>query len=519
MTIQRHIIRSKQFHFQAGDETEARRWHKVIGTRVNNADFLDRLSRRLDDVIPADRLIQLDRLEIRMPLNEVNFEEKLLEAIEKGLKPYLSGAKPNEKGHEVRGRFEALQHYLRLGVLPWWASHETIQEAVENLAPKEVRTILKLFIARPSSISRFARLVQPKFIFTHFLSSKERVETTKKLIQVFENVFPKTGFWSQAKAQFEITKALIHSMIQVEERSGNFRTVFISQLLQRLEFVQQQSFLKAFGGDSYPQTKTSESVPQQPGNSIPQDALQAFENLPAALREEILLELKSILDSPKSPGKQGGQDKSQNPLNNESAEKTSPNLQETDLSKDTEENNMEEIENETMDKLLEEGIFVRLAGLILLHPYLAMLFEKMELLEEKAFSSPGHQQKAVQMLGWLATGQDDLADNDLVMAKVLAGFPLSDAFEIQNPLNEKEKELGMGLLQAVIQHWTAIGNSSIEGLRGSFLVREGKLTQEEQGLRLVVERKAFDILLEKLPWGFGIAKLPWCEQTIFTDWN
>jgi len=51
-----------------------------------------------------------------------------------------------------------------------------------------------------------------------------------------------------------------------------------------------------------------------------------------------------------------------------------------------------------------------------------------------------------------------------------------------------------------------------------FFHRDGKLVQVDKNFRLIVERKAQDILLDKLPWGVSIIKLPWREQLLFVEW-
>ncbi len=74
------------------------------------------------------------------------------------------------------------------------------------------------------------------------------------------------------------------------------------------------------------------------------------------------------------------------------------------------------------------------------------------------------------------------------------------------------------LLQSVIRYWPPLKNTSVDGLRHSFLQREGKLEQKQNGWLLTVEQKTIDILLDKLPWGFSTVTLPWMKEMISVDW-
>jgi len=85
-------------------------------------------------------------------------------------------------------------------------------------------------------------------------------------------------------------------------------------------------------------------------------------------------------------------------------------------------------------------------------------------------------------------------------------------------LTQKEMDEADLLLQSVIEHWKALKNTSITGLRESFLKRDGIITPKENGWLLQIERKTLDVLLDKIPWGFSTISLPWNRYIIFTEW-
>ena len=83
----------------------------------------------------------------------------------------------------------------------------------------------------------------------------------------------------------------------------------------------------------------------------------------------------------------------------------------------------------------------------------------------------------------------------------------------------KEKQEAEDLLSSVVKHWSILEGTSNDGLRGSFLIREGKLIQEGDQWRLIVEAGTFDMLLEHLPWTLSIVQTPWMENPIWVEWN
>jgi hypothetical protein len=76
----------------------------------------------------------------------------------------------------------------------------------------------------------------------------------------------------------------------------------------------------------------------------------------------------------------------------------------------------------------------------------------------------------------------------------------------------------MALLAAVIGHWSALGDTSPDALRGTFLARPGKLSRRGDEDLLQLEPQAFDVLLGQLPWGIGTVFLPWMKRFLWVEW-
>ena len=166
-----------------------------------------------------------------------------------------------------------------------------------------------------------------------------------------------------------------------------------------------------------------------------------------------------------------------------------------------------------------DGRFIPTAGMVLLHPFISQLFKKLGWTDGMKFSNPLDANRAAHLLHYLATGEDRAREYELSLPKLLCGIPWHKPLDAELVLGEEEKEEGLSLLKAVIEHWGALGNASPDGLREGFLIREGKLAKGNSGWQLKVERKTMDLLLNQLPWGLGLVKYSWMKEPLFVEWN
>lgn len=183
-------------------------------------------------------------------------------------------------------------------------------------------------------------------------------------------------------------------------------------------------------------------------------------------------------------------------------------------------------EDEDYRKLGEEKprafldpIFVKNAGLIILSPYLGMLFERCGLMQGSEYVNDKSRSKAVHLLQYAATGETGKEEHGLVINKLLCGMTITDPIEKNVELTIEDKETVNGLLTAITQQWKPLSGTSIEGLQDSFLQREGKLEEEEEQYFLKIEQKAFDMLLDQISWNISNIKLSWMEKNIVIEWR
>lgn len=170
---------------------------------------------------------------------------------------------------------------------------------------------------------------------------------------------------------------------------------------------------------------------------------------------------------------------------------------------------------------LNEAIYIRNAGLVLMWPFLPHYFGRLNMLnEDNSFKTPELASRAVHLLQYLATKHPGSDEHELMLNKILCGLPIDTPVEYGIYLTEEEVDLSESLLRAVIKQWKAMGNSSIDGLRGGFLIRDGRLEKKKDGKwRLQVEKKPYDILLGKLPWSYSMVKVSWMPKRLIVEWG
>lgn len=205
-----------------------------------------------------------------------------------------------------------------------------------------------------------------------------------------------------------------------------------------------------------------------------------------------------------------------------------PSLQETDNEKKEETVHQVEVElalsgtEAPASKELPEALTVGNAGLCLLTPWFVRLFAMLDYLDEerKKFRSTASKVRAVFLLQYLAYGEErEWRETELFFNRLLTALPWNVPLPRQLHLTEKERQTADSMVAGVKANWPQMNGTSVESFRGSFLLREGTLEQEEERWLLTVKEKAYDILLETAPWGFRQIRLPWLKKYIQVRWH
>ncbi len=159
------------------------------------------------------------------------------------------------------------------------------------------------------------------------------------------------------------------------------------------------------------------------------------------------------------------------------------------------------------------------AGVVLVHPFLQKSLEKLNLLKNGKFRNKKCRQQAILFTHYLATGRENFLENEHFIPHLLCGLPPEQDPPQNIYLNPVTKEEAENLLHNAINTWGALGNTSSDSLRRTFLSREGRLEIEIKSTNLRLPSTSLDILLDKLPWNLSIVKFPWMQSFLSVRWR
>jgi hypothetical protein len=178
---------------------------------------------------------------------------------------------------------------------------------------------------------------------------------------------------------------------------------------------------------------------------------------------------------------------------------------------------------EVGEGVVTETIYVDNAGLVLASPFLPLLFESLDMLDQGDDGRPRLRDRetisrAVHLLQYLVDGRTDAPEPLLVLNKILCGAPVGAPIIGEIVPTEQERDTCERLLKSVISNWKIIENTSIDGLKETFLQREGRLDHTADGWKLRVQRKTLDVLVDQVPWSFRVIVHSWMPEPVYVTW-
>jgi hypothetical protein len=166
-----------------------------------------------------------------------------------------------------------------------------------------------------------------------------------------------------------------------------------------------------------------------------------------------------------------------------------------------------------------EGVSIANAGLILLWPFYGRFFNALGMVGKEGMKGEVIRERAIQLLQYIATGQTVFEEWDLTLNKILCGanpdFPVSSKIE----LTTEEQELCDKLVRGTVYNWEKMRGTKMETFRETFIQREGRLYYKENRWELNVDNKAYDVLLDTLPWNISMINLSWMKTRITVQWR
>jgi hypothetical protein len=478
-----HVIRRQRIELRLSKQADAFRVQQQVSKHYNQ-DVLPLVADVFDELSGENEVLQIGELMIDLgilsekEINAAHLNDNLLQEIRRQLQEKI-----RQKGTNVSVKQEPIivsickqwLFYMQKGFLPW--NNLNIDEAWYD-------HVLEALAVDFSNVSELKRLIRDNPVVSRRIVQQHDEIFLVKLIEILSTV-----------AQRDLV-----SMIDVLTK-----LILSNTFKSRPEPADQQRTLK--------QKIWEQAIRLAASDRIKSTTEDLFEK--ALLQYMSYQDIDTIINAGDIP--------SVNillPVLKKLFEK--PELFPEDRSKDVTRKQKEEekdAEIRSGQQVDEEGIFVQYAGVVLIHPFLSSLFKKLQFVKEGRFNDKIIQEKAVGLIYYIATGATAPQEYELVVPKIVCEWPLQIPIEKNIVLNEDELNEAENMLQAAVERWTVLKNTSIAGLREGFLQRAGKLFTKNDNLYLQVETNSIDVLLDQLPWNLSLLKLPWMKEILKVEWR
>jgi contractile injection system tape measure protein len=462
----KHIIRKQVVDIEYNGHTDGFELQRKVVNWYHNR-LMPSIEEQLEQLPETGMVYQIDKLEINIDLDaSENWMSSAIEQIKQqigsridlGIQQSLKqAARPPKSCRHVFE--EVFLYFLQHGNLPWWSpvtAHTAWIEEMEQLVTIAFSAVtqsrLTEIIKQPAVQQRIIYQVPDALFIKLVLLINAGI---KKEITIFAEAIQQgltTASRAERKAVWQVFRQAVMTHIQ-EESTTQFVQQMGAQLLQQLSEKGYWQQISRLPVSRMQNKLTPNTAPPGP---------EQQEQLPAKKEQQV--------------------------INN----------------------------NPAQNNILEEGIYISNAGLVIMALFLPALFTKLGLLQDGNFSDIN---RAVCLTQYLTSGKEQVTEFELGLAKILCGLETDSPVDTDIALTEAEKQEVNDLLLAVIAHWNILKDTSPNGLRETFLRREGRLQFINKEWRLLVEQKAWDVLLQHLPWTISMIKLPWMPYLLKTEWG
>lgn len=475
--MSRHLIYKQKVVLHVSHEQDALGLQKKVRD-LFKYELSDHLQQMLDDLFPEEAVTRIDSLQLDLgKISTQNFENEFKAAFLESLKENLQASKddaltrPDESiKSSARRNLDTFLHFLEHGSLPWYSTKLNIkeweQQLLEAFSDQEYKAVLNLLGYKSAVnatvierlVRQFSKSLPQALLFAFRADLRPNWPELFADFKAVLNYFYK----SAEQAVIHVWQAAFQQLLQVPHQSEGFEFEVLKDCLRRAD--------KSNLGE------------------IPETDIELIRS--GLKTAEVLTAFNKVIDDPQlinsldAEGKQVVRARDQKSSNFDSA----------------------------------EPLYINNSGIVLLHPFLQSYFRALNIYGDNGFIDQEHRERAVLLLHYLSTGETEAAEFDLILEKILCGHGLEDTLPVVIDLTDEEKNESDKLLEAVISYWEPLKNTSIAGLQHTFLQREGRLELKDNGWLLTVEQKTVDILLGKLPWGFGTIRLPWMQEILSVDW-
>ena len=467
-----HIINKLTLDIACTTEVQALELRRNFSQSKQN-EISEVIEKVCSKYVGDDEWIKLDRIEVDLGTFDIhNFEriftKLFLEKFDRLVAKKVQAVPADKKEISKQSTFfESFIHFLEHGSLPWWMPSEKFE--IHSVAEEILQNQQKEFIA---------------FLIAH----KERPIVWKRI-------------------GFQLKPSIQHRII-----------AFFGELA-----LAKRTIIHWFSSTPKEEKTTAQTLPVDEVEMFAQQII--LQNAPIFFRFK--LEENAMNESGKTTLRKVWEHAMTNGLNPTQTMDTIMQTIKKEINTDqsfTSESKPDRIAAqlfkgpETAETDQPEKWLVKQAGIVLLAPYFSRFFTALGLWQGNDWKDRWAHYKAIYLLGYLSTGETSLPEHNLALEKLLCGMEMAAPIPANIELMPEELAEADDLLQSVIDNWKALKNTSKNGLRQTFLQREGIVSKKENGWLIQVERKTPDVLLESIPWGYSTFSASWSDDILFIEW-
>ena len=521
----KHIVHREIIDLSVGTLGQAAKWEARFSDLLQTT-FTPRINAAFDAYSSPDKEDIIHQIVLDMGvINSAMSEGELADRISSQLSAQLKSSdgirlKQNDIAEKVQqhlsrhrsaSREDMILYFLEHGILPWWASSNSVDEIVLNPDAFDISFSerLKLLLKRSAgTLARFAGIVSLKGCADWIsIWDEQAALKMRSLMHWLEInvVYPSSHrkfvemhfvlLWLQKTLQHTTGEVSHHLIIQLIKMAPHIKEKLLAILVPGVVTSSDQVIINAF---EFIAPGISQDIRFQP---------QLFELTATAPDNSPLNDFAELTDD--TMGEIADQ-----PV----ATTAHDEVQLPDVTRIFPEDAAIGSSHEK-GKDNDIGVSVSNACLVLLHPFLSELFATCGFRRNNKWVNKQAQHMAVATLVYCGHGYIHLPEYEILIEKLLCGMPWSEAYFPPEHFSEEIMKNCEGLLHAVIAHWKAPGDISSDGLREGFLQRAAMVYRGDQDWTVIVEKKAQDILLARLPWGISRIKLSWMPTQLNVNWT
>ena len=495
---------------QAPDEDSARRIQPEL-SRIQRQQLEPIIEQCCSELSASDRIHRIDLLEIDLGTVDIGHLERELpgklksvmrKALAKQIEKQDSEARRRDEDPAVTSYLELIAFFAATGTLPWWADSSNprlLPEALDALlerAPDRLAELLRTVVRDRSQLARIVLHANDEALsglLRILLADSPSFESS---LQQQATAILDTGSHVPRANITRIRTYFWFALIRQAAAGAASPAGFWQQVFADIETQSHEAYVSLATGMLTAARSSREHVSADLTPVlravIADRQSRVFTRLPAEVQRELVQLLAA------------DQTGSQDGATHEAAPRLRlPFRQHDPLD---------------LDFGDADTVYIENSGLVILWPFLPRFFERLQLVEGNEFKSAPAQHRAAGLLQYLVTEDPSPPEYQTTLNKILCGLDPGGVLEFDSPVTDTESEECATLLSSVIAQAPILRDISMDGFRGSFLLRQGLLSARDGVWLLRVERETYDVVLDRFPWSIDWVRFPWMEVPLGVEW-